>query len=53
MRMQAEHKFPPNGRSGLFLVFGIFEIFESLPAGTPDRGFPQTEHFAGECFFFP
>jgi hypothetical protein len=51
--MQVEHKLPPNGRSGRFFVLGSLAISESLPLGTPDKGFLQIPHLAGECFLFP
>jgi len=52
LRMQDEHKFPPKGRSGRFFVFGSFARSESLPVGTPERGFPHAEHFAFEFLLF-
>ncbi len=50
--MHDEHSFPPNGLSGLFLVFGSACILLGLSHGTPARTFPQSAHFAFEGLRF-
>jgi hypothetical protein len=51
-RVQAEHKTPPKGLSGLFIVFGSKCILKGLSLGTPARTLPHPAHVAFDGFLF-
>jgi hypothetical protein len=45
-RMQGEQSFPPYGRSGLFLVFGVVRAFAVIMRGMPWSSLPHCAQWA-------